>query len=59
MSDTTVVAVTAVASAGVPWAVLAACAVSVAVLAYAAGWLAHYADRRWPAGTTYQKEGEQ
>ncbi len=59
MSDTTVVSATAAASAGVPWLLLAGCAIGVAALCYVAGWLSYHVDRRWPAANRYKQEHEQ
>ncbi len=65
MSDTTVLSAlsaTTAAEAANPAAIFLLIAVSsvcVAVLCYGMGWLFHQIDRKWPAGTPYQREGEQ
>ena len=61
MSDTTVLTATSTAEANTAgiFLLLAISSVCIAALCYAAGWLAAWADRRWPAGTPYQREGEQ
>ena len=59
MSDTTVISTVTGASASVPWLLLALCSFGVAAARYGIGWLAAWADRRWPAGTRYEQEPEQ
>ncbi len=59
MTDSMMYAPTAAAAAGFPWFVLVLGALAVAGICCAAGWLAHYAHRRWPPPTRYEHEPEQ
>jgi cytochrome c biogenesis protein CcdA len=61
VSDTTVltVATAAEASPAGIFLLLAICSIGVAVTCYVVGWLAAWADRRWPAANRYQREPEQ
>jgi hypothetical protein len=61
MSDTTVLSATSAAEATPAgcFLLVAICSLGVAAVCYVAGWLAAWADRRWPSTNRYQREGEQ
>jgi hypothetical protein len=61
MTDSTVLIVTATerASPADVAILLGLCCAGVVLACYGLGWLAAWADRRWPAANRYEQEGEQ